>query len=115
MYIFSHFGMHVATLIHSFILVFRFLGHLFYSFIDIISGRASVAWSDTIDFMYYAGVRPVIPLVFVCILIGISISQTVYFLLLPFHMHQKILPIVQNILTHEVLPIIIGFILCIQV
>jgi ABC-type transporter Mla maintaining outer membrane lipid asymmetry permease subunit MlaE len=114
MYIFRYFGMYVATLVYSTILVFRFLGHLFYSFINIISGKSSVAWSNTVDFMYYAGARPVTSLFFICLLVGISVSQAVYFFLQPFHLHQKVLPLVQNILTHEILPIIIGFILCIQ-
>ncbi|WP_019217762.1 ABC transporter permease [Legionella tunisiensis] len=115
MYNFRRFGINVINSINSIVLVFRFLGHLLYSLICIISGKVSVGWSNAIEFMYYAGVRPVTSLVLICLLIGITVSQAVYFLLQPFNLHQRILPTVQNILTHEILPIVIGFILCIQV
>ena len=114
MSIFRHFGLNIINAFHSFILVFRFLGHLLYSLARIISGKVSVGWPNTMEFMYYAGVRPIPSLVLICLIIGITVSQAVYFLLQPFNMHQRILPTVQNVLTHEILPIVIGFILCIQ-
>lgn len=112
--IFHRFGIRVIIFIHSYALVFRFLGHLIHSVIDLICGKVSIVWANTVEFIYYSGARIVILLSFICTLLGISISQTVYWLLNPFRLHQKALPIVQNIITHQVLPILIAFILCIQ-
>lgn len=67
-----------------------------------------------VEVIYYAGGRLVPSLIVICGLIGLSIPKTVYFLLNPFHLQQKMLLITQNLLTHEVLPLFLGFILCIQ-
>ncbi|HAT6978579.1 TPA: ABC transporter permease [Legionella pneumophila] len=114
MYFFRRFPMHIITFIHSLELAFRFLGHLVHSTIKVIFGKLSIVWPNTLEIIYYCGARLFILLSFIGILLGITVSQTVYVLLNPFHLHQRVLPIAQNILTHEILPVLIGFILCIQ-
>ncbi|HFD2230906.1 TPA: ABC transporter permease [Legionella pneumophila] len=114
MYVFRRFSKHIITFLHSLELAFRFLGHLVDSTIKVIFGKLSIVWPNTLEMIYYSGARLVILLSFIGILLGATVSQTVYALLKPFQLHQRVLPIVQNILTHEILPVLIGFILCIQ-
>lgn len=114
MYVFRRFSKHIITFLHSLELAFRFLGHLVDSTIKVIFGKLSIDWPNTLEMIYYSGARLVILLSFIGILLGATVSQTVYALLKPFQLHQRVLPIVQNILTHEILPVLIGFILCIQ-
>lgn len=114
MYVFRRFGMHVVNFFNSIILIFRFFGHLFHSLKEILFGQLSISWFNMVEIIYFAGAKLVLPLFFICILISISEAQTVYFLLAPFNLRHKALPVAQNILTHEVLPLFIGFILCIQ-
>jgi ABC-type transporter Mla maintaining outer membrane lipid asymmetry permease subunit MlaE len=112
--LFRRLGLQIVTLINSQVLIFRFFGHLFHSLKDVLFGELSISWRNMIEIMYYSGARLVIPLMFICTLMGISISQTVYYLLNPFHLHQKALPVAQNVVLHEILPLFLGFILCIQ-
>ncbi|KTD20581.1 ABC transport system permease [Legionella lansingensis] len=114
MYVFRRLGLHTIKFIYSLVLIFRFFGHLCHSLKDVLFGELSIAWGNMVEIIYYSGARLVIPLVFICALLGISVSQTVYILLSPFHLHHKVLPTAQNVLTHEVLPLLLGFILCIQ-
>nr|HAT8713694.1 ABC transporter permease [Legionella jordanis] len=114
MYVFRRLGLHIVKFLHSQVLVFRFFGHLFHSLKDVLFGELSITWNNMVEIMYYSGARLVIPLMLLCALIGLSVSQTTYYLLAPFHLHHKALPVAQNVITHEVLPLILGFILCVQ-
>lgn len=114
MYVFRRLGFHIVKFINSQVLVFRFFGHLFHSLKDVLFGELSITWGNMVEIMYYSGARLVLPVIFICALLGVSISQTTYYLLNPFHLHHKSLPVAQNVVTHEVLPLLIGFILCIQ-
>ncbi|WED43567.1 ABC transporter permease [Legionella cardiaca] len=114
MYAFRRFGLHVVKFLNSFVLVFRFFGHLFHSIKDVLFGELSISWFNMVEILYYSGAKLVVPLIFILALLSLSEAQTVYFLLSPFNLRHKSLPIAQNILTHEVLPVFIGFILSIQ-
>ncbi|CEK11471.1 ABC transporter permease [Legionella hackeliae] len=114
MYVFRRFGLHVVKFFNSLTLIFRFFGHLFHSLKDVLFGELSISWFNMVEILYYSGARLVLPLLFICFLITFSEAQTIYFLFNSFHLGHKALPVAQNVLTHEVLPIFIAFILCIQ-
>ncbi|KTC84510.1 ABC transporter permease [Legionella brunensis] len=114
MYAFRRFGLHVAKFINSLVLIVRFLGHLFHSLKDVLFGELSISWFNMVEILYYAGAKLVIPIIVISCLLGMSFAQTTFYLLNPFHLSQKALPIAQNVLTHEVLPLLLGFIMCIQ-
>lgn len=114
MYVFRRFGFHVVKFFHSLILIFRFFGHLFHSLKDVLFGELSISWFNMVEILYYSGARLVIPLMFICYLITFSEAKTIFLLFNSFHLGHKALAISQNILTHEILPVFIGFIMCIQ-
>ncbi|MDI9819233.1 MULTISPECIES: ABC transporter permease [unclassified Legionella] len=115
MYVFRRIGFQALKWVYSITLIFRFVGHLSHSLQEILFRRLSVSWSSMIDILFHAGVKLVIPLLFICLLLGLSLAQTIYLILSGFHLHHQVLPVAQNIVTHDILPLLLGFLLCVQV
>ncbi|MDP1602230.1 MAG: ABC transporter permease [Legionella sp.] len=114
MYIFNRTGLHITRFVNSISLFFVLLGHLSHSLKDITFGRESIAWFRVVRILFYSGVVLVIPLIIICSLIAISLSLNAFSILAPFSLQNKALPISQDILTQDILPLLIGVVLCVQ-
>jgi len=114
MYVLRQFGSHIIKFIRAQIFLFQFLGHLSQTLKNMLLGRLQIRWSNLIEVIYFSGARLVIPLVIITALISIALAQTVYVILSPYNLQKQMLPIAQTVLTREILPVFIGFILCIQ-
>lgn len=114
MYAFRRLGFHITKFINSIGLTFRFFGHLFHSTTHIASGHLSISLYNMVEIIYYSGPRLLFPLLVICALLGMSSAQSAYLLLSPFHLQHQAFSVAQNVVTHELLPLLLGFILCIQ-
>ncbi len=114
MYVFRRCGLYVEELIDACILFFRFIGHLFCSIIDLLLGKLSISWFKIIKTIYYSGAKLAIPLMFINTFIGISIIMKLHAILAPYNLEHEVRLIAQNILTRDVVPFLIGVLLCIQ-
>jgi ABC-type transporter Mla maintaining outer membrane lipid asymmetry permease subunit MlaE len=114
MLIFNRIGINTTRFMHSIILFFVLFGHLCHSIKDVICGRKSISWFGIVRILFYSGAILVIPLVIICGLIGMSLSLNAYSILYPFNLQNKALPISQDLLTKDLIPLIIGFVLCVQ-
>lgn len=107
-------GLYATRFFKSVGLFFVFFGHLCHSIIIALFGQLSIAWEQIWRVLYHSGVALVLPLAFVSSLITVSVSVTTYLILVRFNLHQKSLSIIQDIMTVDLLPALIGFALCIQ-
>lgn len=114
MYLFSKFGVYVIAFVSSFILFLRFMGHLYCSLINLLIGRLSLSWLNIVRTIYYSGVKLVIPFMLINTFVGISMVMKVNQILTPYNLQRDGRLIAQNILTHDLIPFIIGVLLCIQ-
>lgn len=114
MYVFHRFGFYHTQFFIAVILFFRFLGHLACITTNVVLGRLSIAWFNTMKTIFRAGARLVIPLMLISALMGISLVLNVYNILSPYNLQHKILIIAQRILIYDLLPLLISLVLCMQ-
>ena len=114
MYVFRRCGFYVGKLVDACTLFFRFMGHLYCSIIDTLLGRLSISWFKIVKTIYYSGARLVIPLMFINTFIGISLILKIHTILAQYNLEHEARLIAQNILTRDVVPFLIGVLLCIQ-
>lgn len=115
MYFFQRIGLHALRFVHSISFFFSFLGHVSFSSKNIFTRHLTISWHNMIKVLYYSGVTIVFPLMMISALIGMSLSFTIINLLGLFSLQQRALPIAQELLIRDILPLLIGCILCIQV
>lgn len=114
MYVFKHLGWHTVKLVNAILLFFIFLGHICHSTKDFLLQRLTISWLNVVKILYYSGARLVMPLAIISALIGMSLSLTTYHIFARLNLQHKALPISQDILTQDILPLLIGFVLCVQ-
>lgn len=114
MYLFYQTGLYVTRLLKSIGLFFVFFGHMCHSTIIILFGQLSMTWSNVVRVLFHSGAALVMPLAFISGLMTVSVTISSYLILSRFNLQQKTLSIVQDSLTTDLLPILIGFVLCIQ-
>ncbi|KTD06375.1 ABC transporter permease [Legionella gratiana] len=114
MYVFNKLGAYVIEFVYSFILFLRFMGHLYCSIVHMLIGRLSLSWLNIVRTIYYSGARLAIPLMLISTVLGISMVMKVNSILTPYNLQRDGRLIAQNILTHDLVPFLIGVLLCIQ-
>ncbi|STX43760.1 ABC transporter permease [Legionella donaldsonii] len=114
MYVFRRTGFNVIKFIASVTLFFHFIGHLWHCMQDFLWGRSVISWERIIKTIYRSGAKLAIPLLFISALMGMSIATNLHHILNKYHLQHKALLIVQNLLTRDFVPLLIGYVLCVQ-
>ncbi|MBA4697514.1 MAG: ABC transporter permease [Legionella sp.] len=107
-------GLQSLKKLHSLSLFFRFAGHLSFSLKASLCRQHPIDWHRVLELLYYSGAKLLLPCIFIGALVSASLSQTVYMILSPAYLTHKVLPISEQILTQDLLPMLLGFILCLQ-
>ncbi|KTD52859.1 ABC transporter permease [Legionella quateirensis] len=115
MYAFNRTGVHFIRFFKSIFFFLSFIGHLSHSIKNIITRHLTISWQNVWKILYYSGVTLVTPLIIICALMTMSLSINSYTILRNFNIQDKALSIAQTLLIQDILPIIIGFVLCVQV
>jgi|GEM_PF-2378368 len=114
MYAFHRTGIHATRLLQSIGLFFVFFGHLCHSALIILFGNLRLTWSNVTRVLYHSGVQLVMPLALISGLLTVSVTINCYLLLTRFNLQHKTLSIIQDIITADLVPVLIGFVLVIQ-
>ncbi len=114
MYFFYSSGIFISNLLHSLLLFFSFIGHLGTSTIKILSGNLRLSARTVFRILYHSGAVLLLPLTFISALVGVSLTLNTFKILSRFHLESKTLIIAQSLLTVDILPLLIGLVLCIQ-
>ncbi|STX28192.1 ABC transport system permease [Legionella beliardensis] len=107
-------GRNTSRFFHSFILFFAFIGHVSHSAGTVLFGSSSIAWINILKILYNSGTAIAIPLMLMSLLLASTLGLNIYFLLENFNLSSKALPISQTMLARDLLPLLIGLILCVQ-
>lgn len=100
--------------IASWALFFRFTGHLCVSIIHAFTRKIHIPWSHTLDVLYNSGAKLTLPLILVSILTGLGMTLNIHYLLTPYGLQNKALIIAITAIYRDVVPLLIGIVLCIQ-
>jgi len=92
---------------------FRFLGHISYSFASGVASSHKEYRRQIAQTLQY-GANIVLPLSLVCMILGLSLALSTHLMLSRFNLQQQAMFIAQNTLIHDIVPILIGFVLCAQ-
>lgn len=111
---FQYVGRHAVRFMNSISLFFSFLGHVCHSAQNIFTRHQSISWNNVLKVLYYSGTTIVLPLFIISILIGMALSISSINILKIFNLQSRALPIAQAYLIRDIIPMIIGFVLCIQ-
>lgn len=109
--ILQHTGKKALDLHSSIKLFFLYVGHLFSS---LLFRNYLVSWRPTLPAVISAGAFLLIPLLVVSMLIGVSLTLTINYILAPFNLQNQGLFIAQNMIIRDIAPLPIGFIFCVQ-
>lgn len=112
MQVFYHTGRFLYRPANSLILFASFIGHLVISVIHSIRGHLQISWRNVLKIVFHSGITLLVPLMGIASLICMSLSMATYSLLSRFQLQAKSLAIAQDILTYDILPLLLGFILC---
>lgn len=107
-------GYYTERHLASGLLFLGFIGHLFLNIMHAMVGKVKIPWINTLDTLFSSGARLVIPLTFISAVATMSITLNIYYLLSPFGLQNKVEFIAVNIISHDLVPLIIGLVLCIQ-
>ncbi|QBR84477.1 ABC transporter permease [Legionella israelensis] len=114
MYNFQQIGSSSIRFLGSIRIFFWFLGHLVVSIIHVLAGSFSVYWLTMGKTIFRSGVLLMFPIIIISALMGLTLSLSLFDILSRFQIQHNALPITQNIMLHNLLPLIIGVILSIQ-
>lgn len=115
MYVFRQTGFFLIRFLKSIFFFLSFFGHLIHSCKNIITRHLTISWQNVRKVLYYSGVSLVIPLIIVSALMAMSLGITSFMILSKFQLQDQALSIAQTVLIQDILPIVIGFVLCVQV
>lgn len=107
-------GRNTSRFFQSIALFFAFIGHVIYSANHALFGRSQIAWINVLKVLYNSGTAIAIPLIIISIILANSLGLNTHSLLKHFNLQGKTLPITLNALVRNLLPIMIGFVLCVQ-
>lgn len=102
------------TMTRSVVFFFQFLGHVSYSFKDLVLKQKPFPWKNFLGVIHRSGIHLVIPFVLSSGFLGAILVLNIYRTLSPFNLQQQALPVAQNILVSDVLPLLISVVLVIQ-
>lgn len=94
--------------------VFAYFGHIFYSVFQIIKGELPFSWYRCARTIYSSGATLVLPLSFVCAIMGVSLSFNLHELLSGIGFESSALIASQRFIAKDLLPAFIALILCTQ-
>lgn len=114
MFFFKRLGLQASNFAYDFVLFFVFIGHLCHSCKQIIVTNEHGSWFNMVKILYYSGAAIVIPLTIISSLLGVSISLSTYNIFNHFNLQGKAIAISQDILIDNLLPLLVGFVLCVQ-
>lgn len=114
MYVFHQFGWYVIKLVHSIQLFLCFIGHLSSTIINVLRGRLSISRQSIINTLFYSGFKLAMPLMIISALMGMTIVINISNFLSKFNVQYQAWILAQDILTHNLVPIVIAVFLCIQ-
>ncbi|BCA96632.1 ABC transporter permease [Legionella antarctica] len=115
MYVFKQTGFHFVRFLKSISFFFGFIGHLCHSSKNIITRHLTISWPNVLKVLYYSGVSLAVPLIIISALMAMSIAINSYQIFSKFHLQNQALSVAQTLLVQDFLPILIGFVLCVQV
>ncbi|WP_298624632.1 ABC transporter permease [uncultured Legionella sp.] len=115
MYVFKKTGFYAFRFFKSIFFFLSFIGHLAHSCKNIVTRHLNISWQNVWKILYYSGVSLVVPLVIVSALMAMSLAVSSFLILNNFHLQDKALGIAQTLLLQDILPLLIGFVLCVQV
>lgn len=114
MYVFKKTGFYVFRFFKSIFFFLSFIGHLAHSSKNIITRHLTISWQNVGKILYYSGVSLVAPLIIVSALMAMSLAVNSFLILNNFNLQDKALPIAQTLLLQDIIPLLIGFVLCVQ-
>lgn len=114
MYNFRQIGYTSVRFIGSVRIFFQFSGHLFSSLMHVITGSQAVYWFAMAKTIFRSGVVLTVPIMVISGLMGLTLSFSLFTVLSKFHVQHDALPVTQDIIIRNLLPLLIGFILSIQ-
>lgn len=110
-YLFKWTGKKTTANWQALIFFFQFIGDLSS---NLLGNWPNIIWKRTFISTLKAGTAIVLPLILVSMLLGISLTFSIHYILAPFNLQNKALFIAQNSLIRDFAPLIIGFVLCVQ-
>lgn len=108
---FHYTGKKTVRLYLSITLFFLYLGYLVEQF---ITHWRQVAWKRTLTQTMHAGSLMVLPLCLISMLLAISISLSIHYLLMGFKLHNQAMHLVQSMIIRDFAALPIGFVLCVH-
>ena len=115
MYVFNRIGLSLVHFLKSISFFFGFIGHLIHSSKNIITRHLTISWQNVLKVLFYSGASLVIPLMIISALMAMSLAINSYLIFNKFNLQDKALSITQTLLIQDLLPLLIGFVLCVQV
>ena len=115
MYTFKQTGLHLIRFVKSISFFFGFFGHLSHSSKNSITRHLTISWHNVLKILYYSGASLAIPLMIISALMTLSLAMNSYLILSKFNLQDNALSIAQTLLVQDILPILIGLVLCVQV
>jgi ABC-type transporter Mla maintaining outer membrane lipid asymmetry permease subunit MlaE len=91
-----------------------FTGHLCLSALSVMVGRLKLPWKNVIRILYYSGVTLVVPVILIAGLLSTTVVLSTYHILAEFNLQHNTLSTTQDIVTGDLIPILIGLMLCVQ-
>ncbi len=104
-------GYKTTRLLRAFIFFFVFFGHFFYC---LIGKFTHIHWKSSFLGVLRAGSKLVIPMMLVCMLIGTTMAISIHYFLTKYNLQNQAMYLVQNMIIRDLVPIIIGFVLCVH-
>lgn len=115
MYVLERTSFYTIRFVKSIFLFFGFIGHLCHSSKNIVTRHLTISWPNVWKVLYYSGVCIVIPLTIISALMAMSLAINSHTILSKFHLQDKALTLALTFLVQDVLPLLIGFVLCVQI
>lgn len=112
--VFHNLGYYATGYFNAIKLFFCFLGHLFCTATNILLRRQPFTWRRMALTIYYTGAKLVIPFVILSGFIAIGMVLTVYDILSRYNLQDEVLYTLQDLLTVDLIPLMIGIALCLQ-
>ncbi|WP_419420364.1 ABC transporter permease [Legionella sp. D16C41] len=107
-------GRNTGRFFRSFNLFFAFIGHVCHSALSVIFSPSNITWLNVLKILYNSGTAIAIPLMLIIVLSASTLCLNLFSILKSFNLQNKALPIAQTMVTRDLLPLLIGLVLCVQ-
>jgi len=109
--IFKQTGRKTEQIYHSILIFFQFFGQLIY---NLLFNWNAILWQNTVISTLRAGAWIFIPLSILSMLMGMSLTLSIHYILSRFNLQNQAMFIAQNTIITDFSPLPIGFVLCVQ-